>query len=113
VVLLFGLPFQLYISLSSRCLHLLLLLLFLLLLLGLLLHLCLRLLLLRCYTSRNLAVPWTVLNITKLAISLTLVLVPLIDLIYVIYLYTGGEVVPQVKTKHIIHNDTCYIMHNA
>ena len=50
---------------------------------------------------RNLAVPWTLLNITKLVLSLTLVLLPISDLLYLVYVYQGGGVVAQV---HIVAN---------
>ena len=35
--------------------------------------------------------PWTLLNITKLVLSLSLVLLPLADLVYLIYVYHEGE----------------------
>ena len=42
--------------------------------------------------------PWTLLNITKLVLSLTLVLLPISDLLYLVYVYQGGGVVAQVET---------------
>ena len=41
--------------------------------------------------------PWTLLNITKLVLSLTLVLLPISDLLYLVYVYQGGGVVAQVE----------------
>ena len=50
---------------------------------------------------RNLSVPWTLLNITKLVLSLTLALLPISDLLFLVYVYQGGGVVAQV---HIVAN---------
>ena len=45
--------------------------------------------------------PWTLLNITKLVLSLTLALLPISDLLFLVYVYQGGGVVAQV---HIVAN---------
>ena len=49
--------------------------------------------------------PWTLLNITKLVLSLTLVLLPISDLLYLVYVYQGGGVVAQVE-KHYLTQET-------
>ena len=50
---------------------------------------------------RNHSVPWTLLNITKLVLSLTLALLPISDLLFLVYVYQDGGVVAQV---HILAN---------
>ena len=45
--------------------------------------------------------PWTLLNITKLVLSLTLVLLPISDLLYLVYVYQGGGVVAQVEKYYL------------